>query len=49
MPRLLQWRAKGPTDGDWSASESISGTSSSRKTFPSGIKLLHDAEDSVVE
>jgi hypothetical protein len=49
MQRPLQRGTKRPAGGDWSASESISRTSSSRKTFPSGIKLLHDAEDSVVE
>lgn len=48
MRRLFQQRLKSSTS-DVSSSVSASTTVSSRKTFPSGIKLLYNAENCIVE
>lgn len=47
MPRWLQRRSS--ASGDDCPSWSASTNKSSRNTFPSGIKLLYDVENSVVD
>jgi len=44
------WASKKPSVGDIeSVSSSVTLAASKKKTFPSGIKLLYDREDSIVE
>lgn len=53
MRRWLERRAKGPANADASSARTSTTSSTtppaSRKVFPSGIKLLHKATDSVVD
>jgi hypothetical protein len=47
MRRWLEWRGKGSGSDEPTVSEPI--TPATRKSFPTGISLLYDGEDSVVE